>query len=172
MDGIEPIMDFLQHYSANPVLYIVIFFIYGILNVLFLPVPVELGLIWNPDLPFIIKALVLGGGKAVGALIVFTLGEQVEGKLRTWERWRWYQRLVSGLQWFVAKFRYLGLYVILSIPGMVDTVPVYLFSLFNREGEVINRECFILVNFLGGVTRAFVLYLLLFELGIDLFSPS
>ncbi len=53
---------------------------------------------------------------------------------------------------------------------MVDTIPVYIFSVFNREGKVLELKYFALVNFLGGVTRAFFLYVLFEAFGIHLFG--
>ncbi len=170
MDILQAIMEFLLQYSADPVLYVVVFFIYGVLAAVILPIPVELGLIWNPTMPFIIKALVLGAGKATGSLFVFMLGVKVEDDIRRWERWNWFKWLVEKCTWFVKKFRYVGLFVLLSIPGMVDTIPIYVFSLFNKEGELLERNWFVLVNFLGGITRAIILYLLLTYAGIDLFG--
>jgi hypothetical protein len=59
------------------------------------------------------------------------------------------------------------LYVILSIPLMVDTVPVYLFSLFNQKGQMQIRY-FALTNFLAGVTRAVIVYVIFLYLGVKL----
>lgn len=170
MDVFQALMDFLSQHSASPVTYITVFFIYGVLAAIILPIPVELGLIWNPSTPYAIKALVLGAGKAVGSVFVFYLGSKVEDNIRNWQRWGWFNWLVEKSTYLVAKTRYLGLYVLLSIPGMVDTIPVYLFSLFNREGQILELRWFVLVNFLGGVTRAALLYLLFYYLGIDLFG--
>jgi hypothetical protein len=64
--------------------------------------------------------------------------------------------------------RYFGLYIILSIPGMVDTIPPHIFSFFNREGQVLEVTNFALVNFLGGITRVFVLFALFYFGGVNL----
>jgi hypothetical protein len=169
-DVLQELMDFLFQYSADPVLYGVIFFIYGVLAAVILPIPVELGLIWNPGTPFIFKAIILGAGKCVGSILVFYIGAKVEGRIRSWSRWGWFDWLVRKSEWLVEKLGYLGLLILLSIPGMVDTIPVYLFSVFNREGKVLELRYFAAINFLGGVIRAIFLYLLLNIFGINLFG--
>ena len=63
---------------------------------------------------------------------------------------------------------YFGLYIMVSIPGMVDTIPPYIFSFFNREGQVLEVTDFALVNFLGGITRAFVLFAFFYFGGVNL----
>lgn len=170
MDVLQALMEFLNQYSTNPVTYLTLFFVYGVLAAIVLPIPVELGLIWNPTTPYMVKALVLGAGKAVGSILVFFVGTKVEENIRNWQRWGWFSWLVEKSEWLVAKLRYLGLYILLSIPGMVDTIPIYLFSLFNREGKLLELRWFVLANFLGGITRAILLYVLFYYLGIDLFG--
>lgn len=164
-------MRFLEQYSTDPLAYGVIFFVYAILAAIVLPIPVEIGLILNPGTPFVFKALILGAGKAVGSVLVFYIGFKVESTVQRWaERWGYAKWFVEKSQKFVEKTGYFGLYVMLSIPGMVDTIPVYLFSLFNREGKVLEVRYFALANFLGGITRAFLLYLLLYVFGVNLFG--
>jgi membrane protein DedA with SNARE-associated domain len=171
MDIWAEFMQFLNQYSADPVAYGFIFFIYSVLATIILPLPVEIGLVLNPDTPFVFKALILGAGKAVGSILVFYIGFRVEGTVRRWsERWRFAKWFVDLCTRFVEKTGYFGLYVLLCIPGMVDTIPVYVFSLFNREGRVLEVRYFALVNFLGGITRAFILFALFYFGGIDLFG--
>ncbi len=144
--------------SKDPVAYSVVFFIYAVAATVFLPIPVEIGLFFSPETSIVIKALVLGSGKAVGAVIVFLLGDRLNNsfdRLTTKRRFfRWFLELMRR---FVAWARYVGLYVILSIPLMVDTVPIYLFALFNKEG-VMKLRWFALTNFLAGITRAVAVY--------------
>jgi len=171
MDILAEFMNFLNLYSADPFAYGIIFFFYSILATIILPIPVELGLIWNPGTPFIMKALILGAGKAVGSVLVFYIGFRMEGRIRGWaQKWGWFRWFVEKSQALVAKTRYVGLYLLLSIPGMVDTVPVYVFSLFNREGQVLELRYFVLANFLGGITRALILYAMFYGLGINWFG--
>ena len=74
------------------------------------------------------------------------------------------------MQRFVAKTRYFGLYLILSIPLMVDTVPIYIFAVFNQKG-VMNLQHFALTNFLAGITRAAIVYWAAYQFGIQLTEP-
>jgi ABC-type maltose transport system permease subunit len=53
---------------------------------------------------------------------------------------------------------------------MSDTVPIYIFSVFNKEGKRFNMKYFMLVNFFAGVTRAVILYVLAELFGINLFG--
>lgn len=73
---------------------------------------------------------------------------------------------------FVRRFGVLALYVIMSIPGMVDTIPLYLFSILNEEGTLMRFRDFVLANFLAGVNRAFVIFAVLELLGIRLFYTT
>jgi hypothetical protein len=128
---------------------------------------VEFGLFLNPDMSIFIKALILGLGKATGAFLIFYLGIKVEGPIRRWSRkWEWFKKFVDLMDRFVCKTRYIGLYILLSIPLMTDTVPIYLFSIFNKEGQALKPKWFTLTNFLAGVTRAMVVYsiFLIFEI--------
>lgn len=159
-------MEFLESVSDNPLAYSFIFFIYSILAVVFLPIPVELGLVWG-SVNFTVKALILGSGKAVGSILVFYIGVRVEDDIRAWSsRFSWIEKFVRMTGTFVERYGYYALYIILSIPFMVDTLPLYFFSIFNKEGRAMERKRFVLVNFLGGVTRAFLIYLIFHTLGI------
>ena len=71
---------------------------------------------------------------------------------------------------FVAKYNYYALYVILSIPLMLDTVPIYIFSLANKNGKALEVKWFAVTNFFAGVTRATILWVLFETLGWNLFG--
>jgi hypothetical protein len=159
MDIISQLLAFLESLANDPVSYLVIFYIFCVLAAIILPIPVEFGLFLNPEVNILIKALVLGLGKATGAFLIFYLGIKVEGPIRRWSsRWKWFKGFVDYMEWFVLKTRYIGLYILLSIPLMTDTVPIYLFSIFNKDGKALNPKWFTLTNFLAGVTRAMVVY--------------
>ncbi len=59
--------------AQDPVVYSIIFFIYVILTVLFLPIPVEIGL-FNPYIHPALLIFILALGKGVGSLIAFEIG--------------------------------------------------------------------------------------------------
>ncbi|MEM2943587.1 MAG: hypothetical protein QW083_00420 [Methanomassiliicoccales archaeon] len=171
MDFWAELMNFLNQHSADPLTYCLVFFLYAVLATIALPIPVEIGLIINPNTDFIIKALVLGAGKAVGSVLVFLIGTNIEWRIRNWSsKWGWFRWFVDKSEILVEKLGYIGLYLLLSIPGMVDTVPVYVFSVFNRQGEVLQLRYFVVANFAGGITRALVLYALFYGFGINLFG--
>jgi len=158
MDPIAVLVDFLESLSHDPLLYSIVFYIYSVMATVFLPIPVEIGLFLSPTAPIWLKALVLGLGKATGSVIVFMLGGKLENPLNSLAgRWGWFQSFVGLMHRFVAKTRYFGLYAILSIPLMVDTVPIYLFAIFNQKGTM-DLPRFALTNFAAGVTRALIVY--------------
>ncbi|MDW5563785.1 MAG: hypothetical protein SA339_11210 [Methanomassiliicoccus sp.] len=168
MGVIEDLVFFLEGLSQDPFIYSIVFFLYAVAATVFLPIPVEVGLFFSPETPVVVKALVLGAGKAVGSIIVFTLGDKISGgTFRLFSKWRVLRAFMNGMRWFVAKTRYFGLYIILSIPLMVDTVPIYLFSLFNQKG-LMNIRYFALTNFFAGVTRATIVYLIFWWLGLKI----
>ncbi len=167
---INGLMSVLKDTAADPVLYSIVFFIYAVLAAIALPIPVEFGLLLSPRTPFLWLALVLGLGKAMGSILVYYLGLEVGDKVRRWsDRWGWFRWLFNRSEWLVAKLHYLGLYLILSIPLMTDTVPLYIFSVLNEKG-VFKVQYFALVNLLAGFTRASILYALLYLFGLNLFG--
>ncbi|MCX6653171.1 MAG: hypothetical protein NT137_07475 [Methanomassiliicoccales archaeon] len=169
MDLISELMNFLTQISANPLEYSIVLYVYSILAAVILPIPVEFGLFLSASVSIIIKALILGAGKATGSILVFYLGVKVEGPVRSWSRrFRWFKWLVDKMEWLVNKLSYVGLYIILSIPLMVDTVPVYLFSIFNKEGKTLQLRYFALANFLAGFTRAMIVFTVFEIMGIKL----
>ena len=152
-------VTFLQESFSNPVVYLLATFGYSILVAIALPIPVELALL-PPLLDrrfglFAEAALAVAAGKTVGAWLIFRLGLRVENTIRFWsDRSPWARRIVAALGTFVEKTGYIGLYVLLSIPFMSDTVPVYLYSLFNKEGKWLSERTYLLSNFLAAINRS------------------
>jgi len=150
--------------------YSIILFVYALLSALILPIPVELVLFIPTPIGIMGTAIVLGLGKATGAMLVFYLGVKAEKSIRSWStRWKWFETFVYWLEKFVEKTQYLGLYILLSIPLMSDTIPIYLFSLFNKD-EVMKPKYFAIANFCAGVNRAMIVYALASLFGITLVS--
>jgi hypothetical protein len=75
---------------------------------------------------------------------------------------------VEKLEAYVGKYGYYALYVILSIPLMVDTVPLYLFSIYNKNEGGMSQRGFVIVNFLAGCTRAIIIFIILYAFGVKL----
>ena len=160
-------MDFLDSYQSDPATFLVILFIYTIAASVFLPIPVEIA-IWSQAVPFPVTAVVLGLGKALGSIIVFSIGVRLEEKMRSWIKWRWFNWLIEKSHAFVNRFGYYALYALMSIPFMPDTIPLYVFSLLNKEGEVFSKRGFAIANFFAGVTRASLIWTLVKYMGIGL----
>jgi hypothetical protein len=163
-------MDFftgiLQSLADNPLEYAIVLYLYSIATAVILPIPVELGLFLAPSLNVLTKSVIVGAGKATGSLLVFYLGLRVERTIRLWSRHIGFvASFVDLMERFVAKTQYLGLYVLLSVPIMPDTIPIYLFSLFNRD-EVMTPNYFALVNFLAAINRCMIVFFLAVYLGI------
>jgi hypothetical protein len=170
MGVIEGLMDFLNQVQGDPYAYSALFLLYAIAATVFLPIPVELMLFLSPATPFIVKALLLGVGKAIGSILVFYIGVNVEAPIvRLTQKWSFFRMVVSTCQWFTKKLGYFGLYLIMSVPLMVDTVPVYLFSIFKDEGQEHNIRLFVLANLAAGINRAAIVYFVFLQLGIKLF---
>jgi len=170
MGFVDGLTAFLEQVQGDPLTYSIVFFIYIIAATLFLPIPVELMLFLSPATPFVLKAILLGVGKAVGSIIVFYIGVNVEGPIiGLTKRWSFFRMVVSTCKWFVDKLGYVGLYLILSVPIMVDTVPVYLFSIFKKERTDRDLRIFALTNLAAGLTRAAIVYFVITELGWNIF---
>ncbi len=157
---------------ANPYVFLPLVFVYAIAIAVILPIPIELSLvapIVNQQWGYLVGiAFALALGKTVGALLIFLLGVRVETTIRWWsERWRFAKWFVDKADLFVRKTGYLGLYLLLSIPLMSDTIPIYLYSLFNKEGKTLERNLFLTSNFFAALNRVAILAVL-FLIGVDL----
>jgi len=178
---LDQLMDYLQTNQTDPLTYLIVFFLFSVAAAIFLPIPIEIGLVWNPGMFFPVKALDLGLGKAVGAIGVFYIPSRlrVVAKRLGWHsapvatpaqpRWGWLRWLSVRSEAFTRRYGVIAMYVIMSIPGMIDTVPLYVFSIINKEGTLISLRDFAIANFLAGINRAFIIYALLEILGIGLF---
>jgi len=169
-DVIDQLMDWLMANQADPLTYLAILFLFTIAAAIVLPIPIEIALVWNPGLFFPVKALVLGAGKGVGAIAVFYIGAKVESLALRFTKWRWFKWLLDKSEAFVRRFGIVALYIIMSIPGMVDTIPLYIFSILNKEGGLIKARDFAFANFLAGVNRAFIIYALFYLFDVRLFG--
>ena len=170
MDLGASLTSFIEQVQGDPLVYSVVFFIYIIAATLFLPIPVELLLFLSPATPFVFKAILLGVGKAVGSIIVFYIGMNVERPINTLtKKWGFFRMVVNFSKWLVDKLGYLGLYLILSVPIMVDTVPVYLFSILRKDRCDRDLKLFALTNLAAGITRAGIVYFVVTELGWNIF---
>jgi hypothetical protein len=155
-------LDFLNGLYNNPLAFMLVVFVYAVLVAVILPIPIEIALIFpisDQRWGYLAGvAIALAAGKTVGAALVFLLGLRVEGTIQKWSnRWRFARWFVAKAQRFVAKTRILGLYLILSTPLMPDTVTIYLYSLFYPEGNPLERNMFLIANFLAALNRtAFV----------------
>jgi membrane protein YqaA with SNARE-associated domain len=165
---VDELMDILFGASNNPLLYSIIFFFYCVAAAVFLPLPVELGLFVGNVHP-VIKVLILGAGKAVGSYFVFFIGIKVDQSIKKMSvRFKRYGKFVDKMERFVEKYGYYSLYIILSIPMMIDTVPLYLFSIYNKEENGMNQKGFVIVNFLAGCTRAIIIITILYGFGVKM----
>jgi hypothetical protein len=157
---------------ANPYVFLPLVFGYAVLIAVILPIPIELSLvapILDRQWTYLVGiSLALAAGKTVGAWLIFVLGVKVETSIRWWsEKWRFAKWFVDKADLFVQKTGYLGLYLLLSIPLMSDTIPIYLYSLFNKEGKSLERNVFLAANFFAALNRVAILAAL-FLIGVDL----
>ena len=141
--------------GAGEVGYLVALFLYSIAAAVALPVPVELLLFFFPGINPFIKAVVLGLGKAVGAIVVFFVGEKVNPWIERWmSRHAIAARILKIMEKFVRRTGWKGLAILLAIPFMSDTAVNYFYSLLNEEGHAITRLHFVAANLVGGIARA------------------
>jgi hypothetical protein len=166
MDIVGIFMGFLESLANSPLEYAVVLYLYSIATAVLLPIPVELGLFLAPSLGILTKSLIVAAGKATGCVLVFYLGLKVEKRIRQWsENVFFIGWFVRSMEWFVSKTRYWGLYLLMSIPFMPDTITIYLYSVFNKD-EIITPNNFVLVNFLATINRCMIVIFLAEILGI------
>ena len=166
MDIVGIFMDFLESLANSPLEYAVVLYLYSIATAVLLPIPVELGLFLAPSLGILTKSLIVAAGKATGCILVFYLGLKVEKRIRQWSEHVFFIGwFVRSMEWFVSKTRYWGLYLLMSVPFMPDTITIYLYSVFNKD-EIITPNYFVIVNFLATINRCMIVIFLAEYLGI------
>jgi membrane protein DedA with SNARE-associated domain len=167
MDLIDVLLGTMQ----DPLAYSIIFFIYVILTVLILPIPVEIGL-FNPFINHGLLIFILALGKGAGSLLVYEIGTRIRGALRRKPIGSpLTKKIVVWCDRFVRKYGYYGLFIIMSIPLMVDSVTVYLFSLLNPKVDgkaAMKRWWFVLINIAAGAVRGTIILLVAYFFGFRL----
>ena len=156
---------------TDPARYLIFILIFSILAAVILPIPVEAvlaGFIYyliepNSDFlglgvasAFLLIAIVMGIGKAIGAWVVFIIGIKAEKLMNKYLSWGWFQRLLGRVERFCVKYGYMAMFLVMSIPMMTDTVPLYIFSILNKDGEVFERNWFVMTNLWAGISRTLV----------------
>lgn len=166
------IIDILINFLDNPVYYSIIFLIYVILAAIILPIPVEIGL-FNPNMNPIILVSILAIGKGVGSLIVFEIGLRLrKGIKNRFTGTALTKKIVKYCEIFVKNYGYIGLLIIMSIPLMIDSATLYLFSILNskkkEDRRAMVRSRFVLINCLAGAIRGSIILLLAYYIGFKL----
>ncbi|MDD3492014.1 MAG: hypothetical protein PHU95_07165 [Candidatus Thermoplasmatota archaeon] len=153
------LIDVLLNAVNDPISYSVIFFIYVVLAAVILPIPVEIGL-FNPSVSPAILVGIMALGKGVGALVVFEIGYRARRFLkRVSSAGPLTRKIVGASESFVRRYGHLGLFIIMSIPLMVDSVSLYLFSLLNpyEEDTALRESTFVLINVGAGAVRGAII---------------
>jgi len=157
--------------TQDPITYSILFFIYVILAVLILPIPVEIGL-FNPYIHPALLICILALGKGAGSVIAFEIGTRVRGAIKKKPRGTpLTKKIVSWCERFVRKHGYYGLFIIMSIPLMVDSVTVYLFSMLNPKDDgkmAMTRRWFVLLNIAAGALRGIIILLVAYFFSVRL----
>jgi len=173
MGILEDITNFIASVYNNPGAYLGVTLVFSVLVALVLPIPIEVVLLQplldprGPQWGYLLAVVgAMAVGKTIGAWLIFFVGLRAEGGIRRWaDRYKWIDRFVKWAERFVRRTNYIGVYILLSIPLMSDTVPIYLYSLFNEEGKAVSRTPFLIANFLAAWTRAGFLVLIYVVVG-------
>ncbi len=153
----DEFINFLEKYQSDPASFLGFLFVFSILAAVVLPIPIESALVFTPSsVPILVASLVLGLGKGLGAMAVFVIGAKIEHTIASFARWGWFRWILNKSEAFVRRFGLVALYIIMSIPFMSDTIPLYVFSLLNKEGKLMKIHWFALVNVAAGTTRGLV----------------
>ncbi len=166
-------LNFLFGVTSNPFLYSLIFFIYVVLAVVILPIPVEIGL-FNPSVHPVILIVLLAVGKGAGSLIVYLIGATVRKGIKARAigiNFILTKKIIRLCEEFVKKYGYYGLFIIMSTPLMIDSVSLYLFSLLNpryKDKKALSATRFVLVNIFAGAMRSIIILSLAYYVGIKL----
>lgn len=166
------LIEILVQSYADPLTYSIIFLIYVILAAIILPIPVEIGL-FNPNIHPILLIIILAAGKGIGSLIVFFIGQKIRGKIESVSigaNWKITKKILSALENFVKDYGHYGLFIIMSIPLMIDSITLYLFSLLNpvNDRSSLNSTKFVLINIAAGGMRGILILIIFHSIGLKL----
>jgi hypothetical protein len=161
-NAVVDLIQILVESYNNPWVYMLLAFGYAVLVAVALPIPIEIALLKplvEQNWGFLTEvSIAIAAGKTVGAWLIFVFGLNVEGSVRKWSgRWRLAAWVVAKAEKFVGKTGYTGLYLLLSIPLMSDTIPIYVYSLFNKDGQSLEQNMFLIANFLAALNRVAIL---------------
>ena len=164
--------EILLNAIEDPISYSIIFLVYVILAAIILPIPVEIGL-FNPYINPILLITILAIGKGIGAFIVFNISIELRKKIKkitVGKNWKITKKIISKLENFVKKYGHYGLFIIMSIPLMVDSITLYLFSLLNPTDEktTLTSTKFVIINVAAGATRGIIILSIFYFIGIKL----
>jgi membrane protein YqaA with SNARE-associated domain len=165
------LIDILLNTIGDPLIYSLIFFTYAILATIILPIPVEIGL-FNPYINPLLLIGILAIAKGFGSILVFKIGTGIRYNIKKWSlNSQIAKKFIHQCEEFVRKYGVYGLFTIMSIPLMVDSIPLYLFSLLNVEKNgkrAITPKKFFVVNIGAGFLRGTIIIVLFYSLGIKL----
>jgi len=166
------IISILMNFLEDPLMYSISFLIYVILAAIILPIPVEIGL-FNPYMNPSLLVSIMGVGKGIGSLVVFEIGLKIrKGIKKRFTGSPLTKKIVKNCEGFVKKYGYIGLFVIMSTPFMIDSASLYLFSILNSKRKsgkrALVRKRFILINIAAGVMRGSIVLILAYYIGIKL----
>ncbi len=123
---------------------------------------------------------VVGGSpflsRAVDSLRIRESKAKLSGLVRGRKRgggamsWGWIKWIMRHSENLVRRYGYPAMFVIMAIPGMIDTVPLYIFSILNKEGTLMTLRGFVITNIAAGITRAALIWLIFYAFGIEIFS--
>jgi len=168
------LIEILTQSYQDPLVYSFLFLIYTILAAVILPIPVEIGL-FNPNVHPLLLISILAIGKGVGAGIVFIIGAKIRSFLKTMNSSSpLTKKILSYCEKFVIKYGNIGLFIIMSIPLMIDSISLYLFSLLNPKEEsgkyALAQRRFILINIGAGVVRGSIIMIVFWLFQVKLVS--
>ncbi|MBN2603989.1 MAG: hypothetical protein JXA91_07660 [Candidatus Thermoplasmatota archaeon] len=165
------LLDILSGFVQDPISYSILFFVYVILAAVILPIPVEIGL-FNPFINPVLLIFILSIGKGIGALIVFEIGIKLRSIFKKLVKSpKITKKIIYYCERFVKKYGYFGLFIIMSIPLMIDSASLYLFSVLNsrKNGKrAMARNWFVLINIFAGAVRGGIIIILAYVIGIRL----
>ncbi len=117
--------------------------------------------------------LIRGAGKGVGTFIVFYISQTLRKKIKDvsiGKNWKITKKVILRLEGMVRRYGHYGLFIIMSIPLMVDSITLYLFSLLNptEEKSVLTSTKFVLINVAAGMVRGIIILSIFWLVGIKL----
>jgi len=118
---------------------LLLIFLYEVGTAVALPTRSEVPVLGSSPIPIGWIFAFAVAGRIVGSYLVFFIGDRAKGTdrfKRMVARYRWLAATMAWSERFVDRYGIPAVFALLSVPGLPDTAPLYLFALVSKRPVV------------------------------------